>query len=391
MKAKTADPILPYVRFLAENIGTRGTGTGGEKKAAEYVFACLKKWAIPSEMLTCESIISMNHYPLSINALGILAILLYPIPGVWARWLAAVLALLVAPFMTLTIRTSTNPLRRFLRKVKSPSVLGSIEPAADMQQQVVLISHLDTNKCRLTWRPEGLKNLEPLTYVTLVVQALLGILYLYGAIAGERWSVWLVSLLPGAYLLAMIITLFLDDRTPYSPGANDNASSVGVVLHIAEALSIKPLAHTRVWFAFSGAEETDHFGLRSILNAHTRDMRQALFIDLEGVGAGELVMVTRHGIGLHYAPDPGLLASAKKVAEEHPEWCIEGKKMVMSEEVSTLTHLGYRAICISGYDPSTGGLPQWHQREDTVENLDPDCLIKARDFTFALLKKIDSA
>lgn len=390
MKAKTDQHVLPYVRFLTKRIGSRGTGTQGEKDAGAYVSACLKKWGIPGEILTCRSIISMNHYPLSINAMGILAIILYPLDGVWVRWLAAVLALLVAPFMALTIRTSVNPLRVFLPKVTSSSVLGKIEPAAEVKQQVVLISHLDTNKCRLTWKPEGLKNLEPLTYVTLLAQMFLGMLYLFGAVTGQRWGIWSVSLLPGIYLLAMIITLILDDRTPYSTGANDNASSVGVVLSMAKALSINPLAHTRVWFAFSGAEETDHFGLRSILNAHAQDMRQAFFIDQEGVGAGELVIVTRHGIGLHYTPDTGLLKLAKKVAKEHPEWCIEGKKMVMSEEVSTLTHLGYRAICIAGYDPSTGGLPQWHQREDTLENLDPDCLIRARDFTFALLNKIDT-
>jgi hypothetical protein len=390
MKAKTDQHVLPFVRFLTKRIGSRGTGTQGEKDAGAYVSACLKKWGIPGEILTCRSIISMNHYPLSVNALGILAIILYPIHGGWVRWLAAGLALLVAPFMALTIRTSVNPLRIFLPKVTSASVLGKIEPTGRMTHQVVLLSHLDTNKCRLTWKPEGLKNLEPLTYVTLLVQASLGILYLFGAVTGERWGIWSVSLLPGIYLLAMIITLILDDRTPYSTGANDNASSVGVVLSIAKALSIHPLAHTRVWLAFSGAEETDHFGLRSILNAHAQDMRQAFFIDQEGVGAGELVMVTRHGIGLHYTPDAGLLKLARMVADEHPEWCMEGKKMAMSEEVSTLTHLGYRAVCIAGYDRSTGGLPQWHQLEDTLENLDPDCLIKARDFVTAILKKIDA-
>jgi hypothetical protein len=158
---------------------------------------------------------------------------------------------------------------------------------------------------------------------------------------------------------------------------------------MAKSLSSQPLAHTRVWFAFSGAEETDHFGLRSILQAHPSDLRQACFLDLEGVGAGQLVMVTRHGIGLHYVPDQGLLQLAKEVARDHPEWHMEGKKMIMSEEVSTLTHLGYRAVCIAGFDPHTGGLPEWHQRTDTVDNLDPDALLKARNFTRAFLKKID--
>jgi hypothetical protein len=381
--------IEAHVHFLASEIGPRGTGTTGEKRAADYVAGCLGTWGIPFERLTCHTILSMNHYPLIINAMGIIAILLYPLDGSLTRWLAAGLALLVAPFMALTIRTSTNPLRVFLPKVESPSLLGKIDPDGAADLQVVLLAHLDTNKCRLTWKPERLSSLEPLTYVTLLVQALFGLLYLVGAITGQRWSIWALSLLPGAYLVAMIITLVLDDRTPYSPGANDNASSVGVVLALAEEFSLQALTHTRVWLAFTGAEETDHFGLRSVLQAHPQEMRRALFVDLEGVGAGDLVIVTRHGIGLHYSPDLVLLDLAQKVSLEHPGWQIRGQKMTESEEVSTLTYLGCRAVCISGYDRQTHALPQWHQLTDTFDNLDPAALLKARDFTRALLQAID--
>jgi hypothetical protein len=118
-------------------------------------------------------------------------------------------------------------------------------------------------------------------------------------------------------------------------------------------------------------------------------MRPALFIDLEGVGAGDLVYVTRHGIGLHYSPDAEWVDLVRKVSLEHPEWGIRGEKMTMSEEVSTLTHLGFRAVCICGYDRQTHALPQWHQPGDTCENLDANSLLKARDFTRALLQAID--
>jgi len=299
--------------------------------------------------------------------------------------------MLVAPFMALTIRTSTNPLRAFLPKVSSPSILAKIDPTKGVKRQVVLLSHLDTNKCRLTWKPEGLRRIEPLTYVTLSVQTLFGLLYLAGALLGLRWGIWELSLLPGAYMLAITIVLILDDRTPYSPGANDNASSVGVVMEIAQELSQKPLSQTRIWLAFTGAEETDHFGLRSVLQAHPQEMRSAQFIDLEGVGAGEIIYVTHHGIGLHYSPDPELLGLVKKVALEHPEWDIRGEKMTMSEEVSTLTHLGYRAICIAGRDPKTGCLSQWHQANDGYANLDPGMLLKAKNYTWAIMRAIEQA
>ena len=141
--------------------------------------------------------------------------------------------------------------------------------------------------------------------------------------------------------------------------------------------------------AFTGAEETDHYGLRSILVAQPQEMSQAVFIDLEGVGSEEISYVTRHGIGLHYYPDEALIKLAQKIAQENLDWEIRGEKMVMSEEVSTLTHLGFRALCISGRDPLTGGMSKWHQTDDIVEYLNPFSLLKAKNYTRALLQAID--
>jgi len=381
--------MLNHIKFLAQDIGPRGTGTSSEVKAADYVSDRLKEWDIIHERLTCCTILSMNHYPLSINSMGLLALLLFPLNGVWC-WIAAFLALLVAPFMALTIRTSANPLRLLLPKVSSPTILGRIEPWGMPKHQVVLLSHLDTNRCRLTWKPEVLHRLEPLTYLTLGMQSLFGFLLLLGVINGHGLTFWFLALIPGVYMFAMIVTLVLDDQTPYSPGANDNASSVGVVLNLAERLAKQPLTSTRVWVAFTGAEETDHYGLRSILNAYPQEMRDSLFIDHEGVGGGEIIYITRHGIGLHYFPDQQLLEIAGKVAAENSDLHVRGKKMTVSEEVSTLTHLRYRAICIAGHDPQTGGLAHWHQANDTVVNIDSASLKKARDFTLAMLKEIDA-
>ena len=50
------------------------------------------------------------------------------------------------------------------------------------------------------------------------------------------------------------------ERTPFTAGANDNASAVGLVLTLAEAPVSPPLAHTRVWQACTGCEEVQHYG-----------------------------------------------------------------------------------------------------------------------------------
>ena len=58
------------------------------------------------------------------------------------------------------------------------------------------------------------------------------------------------------------------DRTPFTAGANDNASAVGLVLTLAETLRTAPLQHTRVWLACTGCEEAQHYGAIDFFRRH---------------------------------------------------------------------------------------------------------------------------
>jgi hypothetical protein len=226
--------------------------------------------------------------------------------------------------------------------------------------------------------------------------ASLGVLYLVGALragapAGSLGSnrLWLVSLIPAAYVVGMVITLLKDDRTPYSPGAHDNAASVAVALEIGARLAARPLGRTEVWVAFTGAEETDHAGLYTLLRQYGAELRQAAFIGLEGLGSGELVYLSRQGLCAHYRPDAGLYAAAERVAARRPELGARATQMMMEDEVGTLRRAGYRAICIAGYDPATGTLPRWHRPDDTVDTLSVEFMQRAAAFVSALLEQLD--
>jgi hypothetical protein len=150
-----------------------------------------------------------------------------------------------------------------------------------------------------------------LTWLTIGMLTLLGALYLAGALLeSARWS-WWVSLLPTAYVVGMLVTLWRDERTPYAPGANDNAASVAVALDLAARLAARPLQHLEAQLAFTGAEETDHAGLYTLLRRGGTALRQAHFVGLEGLGGGEIVYLTRGGLCFHYRPSTELLREAE--------------------------------------------------------------------------------
>ena len=383
--------LFTHVRVLASEIGPRGTGSTGEAAAADYVAGYLDSLCLNIKRNTFRAVSSQNAFPISIDLIALLAIIVYPLKIPFTPWIAAGLALCAAPLLWIAIIHSESPLRFLLPQVTSRNVLAQIEPQNELHQRVVILAHLDTNRCRLAWQSATVQRLEPLTWLTLAILGSLGLIYLTGAFLGGSLILYWISFIPGIYILGTILTLYRDEKTPFSPGAHDNAASVGVALEIAQRLSKEPLDHTQIWLAFTGAEETDHKGLKVILSEYEAELKQAVFLDLEGVGSGDIVYLTRQGLCKHYHPDPDLLKMVEQTAVSHAELNIKGAQMLMEDEVRTLRNSKFRAICIAGRDPQTGSLPHWHRSDDTIDTISTETMERATKFVIALLKEIDGS
>lgn len=381
--------LVEDVRFLAGEIGPRGTGTPGEAVAADYVARRLTQMRLPTERTDFRAVADQNAFPLAVNLVALAAVVLYPLDGTPTRWVAAALALSTPVLLWATITRSDSPLRFLLPHVRSQNVVGRVPPAGETRQRVVLLAHLDTNRCRLAWQSATARSLEPLAWLTFTVLLLLGALYLVGALLGGPAWVWRLSLLPAGYVVGTLVTLWRDTQTPFSPGAHDNASGVAVALEVGRRLMARPLQHTEVWLAFTGAEETDHRGLKVLLREHGNLLRDAAFIDLEGVGSGELVYLTREGLCWPYRPAPDLQALAEKVAARRPDLNVGPAQMTVEDEVRTLRNRGYRAICLAGRDPVTGTLPRWHRADDTADTVSPTALEQATEFVLEMLRTME--
>ncbi len=381
--------MLEHVFALSEEIGPRGTGTPAEAAAGEYVAARLADLGLAVERQTFRAVASQNAFPLAVDVVGLLAVVVYPLGGAATRWLAAALAAATPWMLWRAIVHSDSPLGFLLPHVRSGSVLAHIEPRDAEHRRAVILAHLDTNRCRLAWQSSAVRSLESLTWLTQGVLALLAALYLLGAVlGGPRW-VWWASLAPAAYLVGTVVTLWRDERTPYTHGAHDNASSVAVALALAAHLSRNPLAHTAVWLAFTGAEETDHAGVKMLLRSHGEDLRGAVFLDLEGVGSGDLVYLTRQGLCFPYYPDPALAALAERVAARRADLGVRAAQMTVEDEVRTLRNHRLRALCIAGRDPASGSLPHWHRPDDRAETVSAAVMQRAADFVMAMLQELD--
>ncbi|MBM3151015.1 MAG: M20/M25/M40 family metallo-hydrolase [Chloroflexi bacterium] len=380
--------LLEDVRHLAGTIGPRGTGTPAEAEAADYVSRRLADLGLAPEKHAFGSVPSQNAFPIAISLLALASTAIYLQGGTAARWLAAALSFFAAWSLWQTIRSAFNPISVLIPKIISQNVEARLRPKNETRRKAVLLAHLDTNRCRLVWQSMSVRALTPMTWLTLAVPVGMGLLYLAGAILGGTiW--WFLSLPFAAYQLGTIVTLLRDDRTPYSPGAHDNAASVAVALEMAKRLSSAPLQNTEVWFVFDGAEETDHAGALDLLRRHGAELREAAFFGLEGLGSGEIVYLTRQGLIAYYHPSPDLLKAAESVAAKYPELKFSPAEMVAEDDVRALRGRGCRAICLAGRDPQTGILPRWHRPDDTPEFVSEETMSRAADILCALLKEMD--
>jgi hypothetical protein len=97
--------------------------------------------------------------------------------------------------------------------------------------------------------------------------------------AGENFS---VDVGRGDRILLLIAH---HDAVPGSPGANDNAAAVGILLHLLTRLAEAPPAGLRVRLLFTAAEERGYLGARAYVHdTPTAGIAGVLSLELCGIG-----------------------------------------------------------------------------------------------------------
>lgn len=383
---------MDHIRYLAETIGPRGSTTAQEARAAQYAADVLRSLGLEPTVEPFTSARSAWYPYVLFSALMLVAAALFWIAGAAGAIAALLLALFTIGSVLLELAFRPNPFRAFLPKGRSQNVWARIPPTAEVKHRVVLLGHLDTHRTPLVFSTDRwLRLFGLLVPVGLVSSVVLLVLFAIG-IASAAW-VWRLISLP--FALAGLAVYFLTlqaDLTPYSPGANDNATGAGIVLHIAERLKAEPLAHTEVWAVLSGCEEVGCYGADAFARAHKAELGRAVWIALDGVGSrGRPVFITRETFLLPAPSDPNLVALAERVAATHPELGAEGDTFAgaYTEGAIGVMH-GFRVLTLTSA-PRGAVLTEWHRPTDTVENLDADVLARSEQFLWAILREVDTA
>jgi hypothetical protein len=391
---KTRSPMvdhwLRHVRSLAEDIGPRGSTTESERQASDYCNRTLTDLGLQVHVEAFSSARSIYQPHLMAALTMLVAFAIYPLHGRLSAGIAALLSFvaLASDLMELSFRD--NLLRRLVPKGSSQNVIATVPPLREPRRDLVLIGHVDSHRTPIIFRTQRwvsvYQSFTTIAFVLFLAQVLL---YILGTITQWAW-IWPVTALCAICAVLLAALCIQADRTPFSAGANDNATGAGLVLALGENLRTEPLQHTRVWLVCTGCEEVQHYGAIDFFQRHKTDLHHPVVIVLETLGCAGPAWLVKEGIVIPFRADRDLIKLAERLSDEHPEWGayptqIKGGNTEMADAL----RVGIPAITLMGMGPR-GETPYWHQVEDTFDKMDPEVMERAYAFTWALIQALDA-
>jgi hypothetical protein len=142
-----------------------------------------------------------------------------------------------------------------------------------------------------------------------------------------------------------------------------------------------------IWWVATGAEEVGTFGMRSFLEEYADELRGALIINFDNLGAGTLHWVTEEGMARRYKADRRLITAAKTVAREQ-QMVVKGRAYKgLSTDATPAMARKYKSISLMAFDVN-GRLPNWHWTTDTSNNVEAENLSSAAELAAGMIRQL---
>ncbi|GAB4478762.1 MAG: M28 family peptidase [Anaerolineales bacterium] len=392
MENSLSSPIklwMEHIRLLAVEIGPRGPTREGERRGASYAKEEFEKLGLQPRWETFRSARSIFHPHLIGAILMLIAFLVFPLGGRVTATIGAVISILVLISEVLELSFRDNLFRWLVPKGESQNVYAVLPPQGEHRCDVILVGHVDTQRTPLIFKNRTwVRIYDRFTFVAFASFIMQAILYTLAAVFGWGW-VWYLTIFTAVCAVLLAAMCIQADLTPFTAGANDNATAVGMVLTVTEELLHQPLQHTRVWAVITGCEEVQHYGMIDFYKRHLPELKNPRAVVFEMLGCAGPAWVIREGIVVPFHSDPQMVALAERLSAENPQWgaypaAISGG----NSELSDAVRFGVPGITFFGLTPD-GEAPYWHQREDTFDKMNPAVMEKTWQMVWEFIRHLD--
>jgi len=380
---------LKHVRFLSVDIGPRQPTGEGERKGAEYVRGEFEHFGLNPQWETFQSARSIFLPHMLGSGLMLLAFAIFSLGGRGTAILAAGISLLVVANELLEIGFKDNLFRRVVPKAESQNVHAVLQPSGEHLRDLVLVGHLDTQRTPIFFSsPKWVGIYDRFIMVLFVTYLVQVVLYTLSIFTPLDWA-WYATIPTAICALIMLVFFMEADLSPFTAGANDNATGVGMVLTLAEELKAKPLLNTRVFAVCTGCEEVQHYGMIDWYKHHRSELKEPRALIFEMLGVEGPAWLTQEGIIVPFKSNPELVSMVEKLCADHPEWGAYPNKISGGNtEMADAIRARVPAITIFGMS-RTGIAPYWHQVQDTFDKMNPKVMERTWALTWSLVSEID--
>ncbi|MGI6032035.1 MAG: M28 family peptidase [Coriobacteriales bacterium] len=242
--------LMDHVKVLADQIGPRPVSTEEEHQTSLYVAQELTDDGLD---VTVDEFATPTgtRWPYVIAyALAILGTIISGVgifvPGIAASMYLVGLIFLAVAFFIYYSEYYNKP---FLSNRRaggiSQNVVAKYVPSSVQREQrrrkVVVVAHVDTVRAQPEAMPAVIQRLPLLKRILFYV--MIGVLVIEVVRLlpipwpdGVDFALWIISLIACVYLLLAMICIIASRFMPYLSGANDNASSISVLLSVAKRL-----------------------------------------------------------------------------------------------------------------------------------------------------------
>ena len=283
-----AEKTYYYIKTIVDDFGSRPAGSNAESDTIIFIEQKLIKWGYSTQ----HQQFLFASLPILFLPYGFMGLILV-ICG-WVINQFPYLSLSI-PFLFYVLPFYSRLVIKYRKKDKhSQNIFSDLCTDDPKTPLLILSAHVDSARASYFSNPK----LLIINYFTLFIAQRVAIalaMFALIVIFGVSIPVWIKYILlilctiTGGWLFFYQAIDQLFHRNRYSPGANDNASGVAILLSIAENYATRqqtnPYQHLQLAFLFTGAEETGLHGADAFsLYLSGRENVSILCLDMVGCG-----------------------------------------------------------------------------------------------------------
>jgi len=266
-----------HIDKLAYEIGPRLAGTRGEQRAAEYIQKQLESYGYKVEAQEFDFVDRAARTQVGACLLAAAFIATVFIPAIIAL---AVFLIALAVFSSLP---------KLMPKRKSKNIIATLKQE-NPKKRLVITAHYDSARCIVNYKMQVFAKLALIPLISVVLVFLViraaGVLPVF-------WPIWLI--LAFIFIPVCGSMFWAASSKQVSPGANDNASGISIMLEVARVTrELQP--SSEVTFVAFGAEEQGLAGSRAFVEKQKFE-GENFVLNLDMVGAGKQAFIVE-GNGL---------------------------------------------------------------------------------------------